>query len=103
VASTTASDPQQNQNLDLRESLDNAYAYIEGQKNIQTFSALTFEECMDEQINDLIGPDTPSRPNTYNRITKIGAAVMAAVAQIKAAPANAFVDSDPSTDVNTQA
>lgn len=103
MASTTASDPQQNQNLDLRESLDNAYAYIEGQKSIQTFSSLTFEECLDAQISTLTGPDTPSRPNVYNRITKIGAAVMAAVAQIKSAPPNAFVDSDTSTDVNTPA
>lgn len=101
MASTTASDPQQDQNLQLRTALDDAYAYIEGQKSVQTWSAYTFEEALQDQINDLVGPDTPNRPNLYNRITKIGTAVQQAVTQIMSMPDSSFTDSDPSTDVNT--
>lgn len=94
---------QQEQNLQLREALNNAYGFIEGQKSVQTFSTVTFEELMDQQIERLVGADTDSRPNVFNRITKIKESVVKAVTSIKSLPDNAFVDSDPETDVNTPA
>ena len=103
TANSTATDQAQTQNLTLRIALNDAYAFITSQKAVQTASAITFEECLDAQINTLTGPDTPSRPNVYNRITKIGAAVTAAVKQIMDMPDDAFVEPDPSTDVNTPA
>jgi len=94
---------QQEQNLQLREALNNAYGFIEDQKSVQTFSTITFEELMDQQIERLVGADTDSRPNVFNRITKIKESVVKAVENIKSLPDNAFVDADPDTDVNTPA
>lgn len=94
---------QQEQNLQLREALNNAYGFIEGQKSVQTFSTITFEELMDQQIERLVGADTDSRPNVFNRITKIKESVVKAVENIKSLPDSAFVDADPDTDVNTPA
>lgn len=101
MADSTADDASQEQNLQLRTALNDAYGFIEGQKSVQSFAAVTFEELADQQINTLVGPDTESRPNAYNRISKISTAVQQAVAKIKALPDNAFVTADPSTDVNT--
>jgi CRISPR/Cas system CSM-associated protein Csm2 small subunit len=94
---------QQEQNLQLREALNNAYGFIEGQRSIQTFSTVTFEELMDQQIERLVGADTDSRPNAFNRITKIKESVVKAVQKIKELPDNAFAESDPDTDVNPPA
>jgi hypothetical protein len=103
MANSTASDPAQQQNLNLREALNDAYAFIEGQKSVQSFAAFTFEEAIQQQNDALTGPDTQNRPNAYNRITKLSMAVQQAVMQIKNMPPEAFVDSDPTTDVNSPA
>lgn len=103
MADSTSSDPSQDQNLNLREALNDAYAFIEGQKSVQSFAAFTFEEALAQQNAALTGPDTQNRPNAYNRITKISTAVQQAVAQIKSMPPEAFVAPDSSTDVNTPA
>jgi len=97
----SAQEEQQAQNLQLREALNNAYGFIEGQKTTQTFSAVTFEELVDQQINRLVGPDTESRPNVFNRITKIKNDLLQAVAQIKQLPAESFVDPSTIQNVNT--
>lgn len=92
---------QQAQNLDLRVAISDAYAAVEGQKAIQSFSALTFEELANTQILRISGPDTPERPNDLNRVQQILNTVTASVAKIKALPASAFASQDPSRDVNT--
>lgn len=103
MADSTADDSTQNQNLELRQALNDAYAFIEGQKTVQAFAAVTFEELLQEQNDTLTGPDTESRPNAFNRITKLSNAVQQAVEKIKAMPPTAFVESDPTTDVNSPA
>lgn len=96
-----ANSKDQTQNLELRKSLNNAYAFVEGQKSVQSFSAVTFEELMDQQIERLSGKGTASRPNAYDRITRISTDVQQAVAKIKSMPDDAFVESDTAQDVNT--
>lgn len=103
MADSSSSDPSQDQNLNLRQALNDAYAFVESGKSVQSFAAFTFEEAVDQQTAQLVGPDTESRPNDYNRITKLSTAVQQAVAQIKSMPPEAFVAPDSSTDVNTPA
>jgi hypothetical protein len=92
---------QQAQNLELRKALNDAYAAVEGAKAVQSFSALTFEDHADQQIQRISGADTQTRPNELNRVQQVVNGVISAAAKIKALPDDAFADSDPSRDVNT--
>lgn len=92
----------QSQNLEIREALSSAYAAIEGQKAVQSFTAFTFEDALDAQIERIEGADTDMRPNELHRVDKVESNVMAAVAKVKALPANAFVESRDERDVNTK-
>jgi hypothetical protein len=91
----------QSQNLAIREYLNNAYAAVEGQKAVQSFAAFTFEDALDQQIERIEGADTDMRPNELHRVDKVEANVLAAVAQVKALPPNAFVEPRDERDVNT--
>jgi hypothetical protein len=87
--------------FELRRSLNNAYAFVEGQKTIQSFSALTIEDLLDQQIERIEGQDTQARPNELNRITKTVNDVVAAAEKIKSMPDDAFNEHDNQKDVNT--
>ncbi len=91
----------QAQNLELRKALNDAYASIEGGKSVQSFSALTFEDLADAQIQRISGPDTEARPNELNRVKRTLNNVIQAVAKIKAMPPESFAKQDPARDVNT--
>ncbi len=93
----------QEQNLELRIAISDAYSAIEGYKAVQSFSALTFEELANAQILRIAGPDTQERPNELNRIKRVLDKVTQAVAKIKSMPPEAFQKSDPERDVNTPA
>lgn len=97
--STTAS--QQQQNLELRTSLSDAYAAVEGDKTTQSFNAITFEELAQAQITRLTTSPTPNRPSPLQAIQNVLSNVTAAVAKIKAQPPASFADPDPTQDVNT--
>jgi hypothetical protein len=92
----------QSQNLLIREHLNNAYAAVEGQKAVQSFSAFTFEDALDQQIERIAGASTDTRPNELDRVSRVESDVVAAVAQVKALPPNAFVEPDDERDVNTK-
>jgi hypothetical protein len=97
-------DPQtQQQNLNLRVALNDAYAAVEGDKLVQSFSAITFEDLATQQIARISGPDTPTRPNELNAVQNVLNAVTQAATQIMAMPASAFADADPTRDVNSPA
>jgi hypothetical protein len=93
----------QQQNLDLRSALNDAYAAVEGAKGVQTFTAYTFEDALSAQITDINGPGTDSRPNELQSIQNILNNVMQAAQQIQAMPADQFADPDSQRDVNTPA
>lgn len=94
---------QQAQNLELRVALSDAYASIEGQKAVQSFNAITFEDLADQQIQRIEGADTQMRPNELHRVQRVLNNVLQAVAKIKALPPEAFAKQDQNRDVNTPA
>lgn len=94
-------DSAQEQATEFRETLQDAFAFIEGQKTTQSFSALTPEDCFDRYIERIEGRDTPARPNVLNRIAKVRSEVLASIEKIKAMPPEAFREARPSEDVNT--
>jgi hypothetical protein len=87
--------------FELRRSLNNAYAFVEGQKSAQSFAALTIEDLLDQQIESIEGKDTQARPNQLNRIMKTVNDVVAAAEKIKSMPDDAFNEHDEKLDVNT--
>lgn len=97
--STTAA--QQQQNLELRTSLSDAYAAVEGDKTTQSFNTITFEELTQAQITRLTTSPTPNRPSQLQAIQNVLNNVTAAVAKIQAQPPAAFATPDPTQDVNT--
>jgi hypothetical protein len=101
-SSSKKDDPKlQSQNLELRKAISDAYAAVEGYKSVQTFSAITFEDLADQQIERISGKDTQSRPNELNRVQRVLENLKQAVTQIKNMPPDAFEDSDKDRDVNT--
>ena len=96
-----AADKLQEQNLELRKAINDAYAFVEGQKLVQSFSAITFEDLMDQQIERLSGATTTTRPNALVRIQKIVSGLEAAVAKIKSLPDDAFSKKKDNGNVNT--
>lgn len=85
---------------EFREKLQDAYAFVEGAKATQSFSALTPEDCFDRFIERVEGKDTPQRPNVLNRLEKVKNEVLATVAKVKAMPPEAFRQAKPDEDVN---
>jgi hypothetical protein len=91
----------QQQNLDLRTALSDAYAAVEGAKTTQSFSAITFEELANAQILRISGPDTQQRPNALNSIQAVLNNLTQAVTKIKALPPENFQEPDATRDVGT--
>jgi len=91
----------QEQSLELRIALNNAYAFVEGAKTVQSAASVTYEELIEQQIERIAGAGTSSRPNALNRIDKVLSDVTQAAAKIKSLPDDAFREHDPATDVNT--
>lgn len=94
---------QQEQNLELRRALSDAYSFVEGQKLVQSFAAVTFEELLDQQIERIEGASTVQKPNEIDRITRVEQDVISAVAKIKKMPDDAFNKSPGENGVNTPA
>lgn len=87
--------------MKMRRALDDAYGALEGQKCIQTFSAFSFEEALDNQIERIAGASTRLRPNELDRVARTKSSVLEAVDAIKQVPPEAFMSEVPSRDVNT--
>lgn len=94
-------DSAQDQATEFRETLQGAFAFVEGQKITQSFSALTPEDCFDAFIERVEGKDTTARPNVLNRIAKVRNDVLASIEKIKVMPPEAFREARPDEDVNT--
>lgn len=91
----------QARNTRLREALANAHTALQAERTVQSFSAFTFEEALDAQIERIEGAGTQLRPNELDRVDRILGDVTRAVAQIKDLPPEAFVAPKESEDVNT--
>lgn len=90
----------QARNTRLREALGNAHAALQAEKAVQSFSAFTFEEALDAQIERIEGSGTQLRPNELDRVDRILSQVVEAVDQIKALPPELFVKPSADEDVN---
>lgn len=91
----------QSQSISQREALNNAYAALLGQQNVQSFTAFTFEEALDAQIERIEGAGTQLRPNLLGRVDRIEQRLLQAVEQLKQVPPEMFRDKDAAGDVNT--
>lgn len=100
----TSPDPaaaqQQQQNEELKKSISDAYAAVQGAAGVQTFAAYTLEDAANDQVQQISGPSTPTRPNELDSVQAILKNVTQAAAKIKSLPADAFVEPDPTNDVN---
>lgn len=92
---------QQRANLEQRQALNHAYAALEGQKSVQSFSAFTFEEALDNQIELIEGSGSKLRPNLLDRVKRVEEEVVKAVEVLKKIPPEQFVQADGEKDVNT--
>ena len=84
-----------------REALSNAYAALVGQQSIQTWTAFTFEEAMDAQIERIEGSSSDKRPNELERVDRIEQETLAAIAALRDAPPEQFLEASSDDDVNT--
>ena len=83
-ASTIAfEEKKQIDNEEIRIDLYSAFAFIEGQKSNQTFSAFTFEEANDRFIERIEGQGTALRPNKLEQIDRIVQRVQSVVARLQ--------------------
>lgn len=88
-------------NFQLRRALNNAYAFVKGRESVQSFSALTFEDCLDKQIERIEGTAPSLRPNDLTKVDRIESDILQAVEKMKQLPPENFIDPDPDVDVNT--
>lgn len=86
---------------EFRESIGNAYVFIEGRKTAQTFAAQTPEDLMKVFVERVSGAKRGLRSNMYDRYQKIRDDVLAAVEQIRKIPPSAFVNPPMEKNVNT--
>ena len=88
-------------NEQLRSALNDAYAALEGQRSLESFSAFTFEDAADLLIERISGDDTPNRPNLLHKTERINNTLQASVAKILSLKPSAFAEASKTTDVNT--
>lgn len=93
---------EQARNIQERVALNNAYAALQGQQNIQSFSAFTFEEALDAQIESIEGASTDKRPNKLERVTRVEQEALQAIAKLKEIPPEYFQEPSADEDVNTE-
>lgn len=91
----------QQYNLSQRRALNNAYAALEGQKNVMSFAAFTFEDAVDLQIERIEGTGSRLRPNELQRVDRIEQEMLKAVEELKEVPPENFLEHDEENDVNT--
>lgn len=75
---------------ELRRAVANAYGFVMGQETTESFSCITFEELLDQQIQRIEGPGTDIRPNVLDRIKKTREDLIAAVGKIRQQPDDFF-------------
>jgi hypothetical protein len=88
--------------LEMRRIVSNAYGFVQGQAATQAFSALTFEDLMDQQIETIEGDPRNGRPNQLDRIKKTASELRETANKIKAVDPKEFDDHDEEQDTNTK-
>lgn len=75
---------------ELRRAVANAYAFVIGQEATESFSCVTFEELLDQQIQRIESPGTDIRPNVLDRIRKTKEDLISAIDKIRQQPDDFF-------------
>ena len=102
-------DPNAAMNQNMRQILNDAYAFVRGCDYNQTVANITYEELLDAAIGRIEGTPTDTgnvRSTKLQRIAKIKNDLTSAVDTIKAKPASAWVANNadavqPDDSVNT--
>jgi hypothetical protein len=89
-ANQDETDKQEAEADELRTAVANAYAFSVGQEAAESFSAITFEELLQQQIDRIEGTTTNMRSNLLDRIEKVKTDVLTAVETIRSKPADYF-------------
>lgn len=84
-----------------RKALNDAYAALQGKQVADSFAAFTFEEAMDQYIEEIEGEATEAHPNKLDRVARIAGSLLQAVQQLKSLPPEMFLDVNLSQAVNT--
>jgi len=67
----------------IRRALNNAYAFVRGRESVNSFTAYTFEDALDDQIERIEGSGTVLRPNEKERVERIYKDVLAAAEDVE--------------------
>lgn len=82
-------DASQDETIRQRLEIQNGYAALLGEQTSQTFSAYTFEEALDQQIEAISGKGTDAHPNQLDRVARIKSQLIGSVDQVlKLDPSN---------------
>jgi hypothetical protein len=84
----------------IRRSINDAYAAVKGQEAVNSFSALTFEELVEQQLVRYEGETSGPKPNEITRIQGVKESLLASVAQIEKIK-KALLKPDAERDTNT--
>lgn len=95
-------DDKQDETIRQRIALSNAYASLLGEQTNQTFSAFTFEDALQLQIDQIEGTGTEAHPNLLGRVDRIKSQMLQAVEQISKVDPSKFQKID-GQGVNTPA
>ena len=93
----------QQRTVTQRAALADVYSALEAEKLTKEFSAFTFEEALDAQIQRISGSSTKLRPNELDRINNLEAKLTKAVEELKGTDPETFREPNEETDVNTPA
>jgi hypothetical protein len=90
IKTNTAATQQRKLNLQMREILGNAYAFVRGREYTKSASLITFEQLLDEAITRIEGGPIGAVPRgtLLDRIKKIKNEVSSAVDTVKKQPAS---------------
>lgn len=84
----------------LRVAVNNAYAFLKGAESLQGFQALTFEELVQRQIEQLVGGVGVDR-SEIERVRSFKKNLLGAIAAIKQVSQDQPAGGDNATSVNT--
>lgn len=84
-----------------REAFNNAYASLVAQQSVQSFTAFTFEEALDQNIERIEGEGTELHPNQLVRVQRIKDNVLQAIEEVRQVDPEEFRLKDSTQDVNT--
>jgi len=90
-------------NLQLRQTLGDAYAFVQGERLTNSIASVTLESLINEQIDQIEGTDgkTSIRPNKIEEVDRLMNETTSAVETVKSLPPSAFTLKSGTKNANT--